>query len=808
MSFGSQQTRTSGFGQDVEGDHGDMPQLDPPAQYTNPLPSAAARESTTVQPVYTNPLQSAPARPSTVQPPREGDSDAPSGILPANEFFKSNAFRAFAEANYAGDDYKTSRLTTNNIGEAKSLPIYQMMLAGNYNDFEELKKYEVEDNDVHPDFTSFIITFARSMNQAAGRTQTGGNMGRNSNLSNMTREMREFYRAHTRSSNNQMGGGVDQWESESSQGYDMDSIRNSLPLLPDEKGRSVWLRQTDGSIVPLTNDRVNRNVFRELYNNCSSGVNSCQNIVPFPSTTKQEWNAVPFPSTAKQEWNLSPRSIVDQVLRSSCQTSSSKPKQSDGPNTFDGEFWDMNYNRWVRDGTGKLFRVSSDGKTVIPCDDDQFLQADCPLGTSGNRELGTNGNREQCSNFLACIFNNPKNFRQCIEDYKDSNIFEIANNDLNINPGVAAKIIDIFEVPTPSRYNPMYGKHIIEPSYNEWVQTVGRTLPESVQKYVQTVCNFLRNNPAILNEDIKGTVPGQQLQTLPQEFGFYTKLGKKYYQNPLPNTVQGLSYGSEFLLRSAKAIPFAVQPPNIDALSQFPATFNSVGYMAPGPGFVMSGGGGGVMGAQYGGQIPSVIGNLKQKLIRLFEDLQKYNIVISRADREKIIKKIGDLEKEEQKINEFIKTLKIILELERFVKSLCPEKSKFSCNENTSGNQQTNNVRTLDFRQFKNPENLELLNFLRRNIGDYESSIYNSVSGLNEGTNNILHSYNDLIKTLTISNQNPQKNSNDDLVRVLQQALQQQQQQQPAQQAAQAQNPRDFVELAGGARRQNRYQRY
>ncbi len=95
-------------------------------------------------------------------------------------FGNSQQFAAFIQANNKDADYSRSVLNgPEDLATAENKEIFQMMLAKNYMDFRQLKDegvkegFAVKENDVHPDFTAFIINAALNLRQIDPREGNG-----------------------------------------------------------------------------------------------------------------------------------------------------------------------------------------------------------------------------------------------------------------------------------------------------------------------------------------------------------------------------------------------------------------------------------------------------------------------------------------------------------------------------------------------------------------------------------------------------------------------------------------------------------
>jgi len=132
----------------------------------------------------------------------------------------------------------------------------------------------------------------------------------------------------------------------------------------------------------------------------------------------------------------------------------------------------------------------------------------------------------------------------------------------------------------------------------------------------------------------------------------------------------------------------------------------------------------------------------------LFIDLQKGGLTIRQSDKDIITKKVGQLEMAEKKINDAVKVLRTLVNLQNFVKSF--GQVKF-------GGSQMSGQKTLSLDRVMS--NQELLQYLSTNAGDYESCVHKNIDFLNSGTLEILKSYNDLLLTLTTEKGNKQYQS-------------------------------------------------
>lgn len=520
---------------------------------------------------------------------------------------------------------------------------------------------------------------------------------------------------------------------------------DSLPILPKRAVRSLWYTGDDGTKVEITNDKLKLTTFQDIYNCVYYQLLGLKCAFPNLPTKL-------LPLVDNNKWRFYTSAVVKNIFDAECQGAVA-PNE---PGTFD-VFVDMpTQTRWLRDGeTKKLFKSGPDGKP-IPCD--QVDDKNC-FGS-----LNKIGNKQDCNDFIAnCLTGDPKNLGPCLERFKTSNMFEVSRQELeNMHPSVAKKILRTFgvEKTRQPKYNAYYQKQIVEPmSFEEWERDIlgqpakiPATIRESIEKtpglknYIRGVISFVRSNPTILNENL--TVPaGTLVQNGTVDIPAGTFLGdlkKKYYRNPLANTLQGLSYASRYLVADAKA--FAVQP----------STINLLGPSANGIMTTAGGMGGGSRGSYInmsgGGVFPgsaTCMGSVEQKLLNLFTDLSRNGLIIKPADQEKLQKQIGNLVDAERKINEFIKTLRIIVEMQKFVKAVGPTKT--DCEGRNFVPTAKGTIALDRVMSYKS-----LLEWLNRNAGAYESSIYQNINYLNEGTADILESYNSLVNSLLIKDGKPE----------------------------------------------------
>jgi len=463
---------------------------------------------------------------------------------------------------------------------------------------------------------------------------------------------------------------------------------------------------------------------------------------------EQKYRNFPIPIGYTNEKTVALKAgvIIKALINSQCQGDMGYSNDDNEEKTFEEMFDISTQNKWMRDeNTKELFKVGENGRR-IPCDETGF---DLEQGCAGSI-LGKGAQPQNCEYFVAnCLTSSPGNLADCLNRLKGKDMFKVSQRELQeMPPSIAKQILYVFKIGKgPAIYNPIYKSHVSEPQpYKDWAETVLPSLPHDVQRaingnkdlqnYLQGVIAFVRSNPAILNENL--TIPANYLtqgsSTVVEDNKYMQALGRKYYENPLINTPMGKMYDSHFMVREIRAFP--VSPTNMNFIGPYSnGQLSTTGSMVGGPGSMINMTGGGTSSRQS-----FVFTSMKQKLFDLFADLERSGLDIKHSEKKAIEKKICELENVEMVINELLRSLRTIVELQKLVRTM--DRS------GTNYNRDFRQPKTLDLRSVLS--NKESLEHLRESEIKYETSLAQNIGYLNNTTKEILEAYDALITSMTV----------------------------------------------------------
>jgi len=318
----------------------------------------------------------------------------------------------------------------------------------------------------------------------------------------------------------------------------------------------------------------------------------------------------------------------------------------------------------------------------------------------------------------------------------------------NINPHIAKNILKVFKVKAVPRFDARYDATILEPmSYDEWVRdiwpselskelvTVLKENPQ-LQEYMRGVISFITENPAILNDHIK--LPEDSLLNkqglgvgADDKYMGAEGLKMQYFTHPLANSIQGYAYSAAVGLGDMGAETFR-RPYGLNFAQVYPnAILNMHGGMS-GAGTIMNMTGGGCGTRQYGGDFEQ----FRIHLESVINTAKRGGLHINRDDDVSIRNRIKTTEKTVHNVNEMVKTLALLVRCKKLAD--CFETNK-------SGGRFTNREISIE----KMMSNKELIQWLSKNIGEYENCINKNMEYVNQETYEMMRTFNDLINSIS-----------------------------------------------------------
>lgn len=382
---------------------------------------------------------------------------------------------------------------------------------------------------------------------------------------------------------------------------------------------------------------------------------------------------------------------------------------------------------YVRDSSG-LHRLV-DGKKVAV---EQF-QGRC-AGTLLNDE------GERCQQFVtSCLLEcDPEKLANCLNLLQDSDLFNVAETELHgMDPTAAVKVLATFGVEKT-----VEGGVVVPQSFGVWKANVLSKFKnggvkssilanKNLLNYLQGVIDFARRNPAVFPEN-KDKVFSRDANVPRVTDSSMSAIGKKFYVSPYPGSQEELIQNSRLLLASVEAPAFGYVPGNMMLASPYNAVVAPAVLGNPLVG--MRGGGNSVyedsVNRKYKRQ--ELSSNMMWVLMNSVKtDLEKSGIKLKDSDWNALEKGIGKLKGFENKFAHIYNMLKILSELSTFFRA--------------SGCGPSAPMREISISQVRN--NVDMLNYLEKNIGDLQSCLSSNLGDQNTLTNDMVRKFSALLET-------------------------------------------------------------
>jgi hypothetical protein len=531
-----------------------------------------------------------------------------------------------------------------------------------------------------------------------------------------------------------------------SEGSDVVMFAHTLPYLPTKLIGKLWYTDADGQRRSIENANLNQETLKTIYDQVykqDTTINPSHRPVINIEIGKQKMilpgdYLIVQPNT--DQWSLNLKSVVKNII--DCHNKSTK--------SYSGKIQNVLFDM----DTGMEWFSNSDGLyTIVDGKKLSYGEWKEKVGYNCENTLALDKNKissEGCEEVAKCILLSPDRLPECLKKLNSYDMFDVAQNGLSkLDPHIARDLLKVFHVNLvePSVADPRYGTPIIKPmSYNDWFDLVvnGQYLPkgwtndfkkvllknEALTNYVKGVIEFVKANPAILNEG--ANIPSKDLDELEDEQIIQlrnTRAGSiGHYTHPVDNTLAEFQFNSGFLLQTANAVAF--KPQLMDMNSPFTNGFIGDGSMEMN---TLNSMGGGAMPTEEGVAGPS-FAKAGSNLMSIVDDLRRSGLTFRQDTVKGIEEIITNLVMTEKKVNQLFKVLKMMKNLQSFVN--CHDNGKYA--GVTSG-------KVLNIEEIVS--NKDLLAYLNYNIGDYEKCIYTSMKYLNSGSQQILQSYFDIIQS-------------------------------------------------------------
>lgn len=581
--------------------------------------------------------------------------------------------KAFVTANYINGFDKTVN-TEENSELLYSTGLWHIMRCGNFN----TRKGECVEDDIHPDFTSFIIRTALFHRALEGKVAkpTYDNAGKEilkikDAIFNAWEHMKsdplkskaiQFYNTHVKLLEKVAGGSnwvalenPDKINSDlNNYRINLNKVKNeygifdkdkimfaeTLPFVPVGKNVIFQIGPSTYDKKVITNDNHKdflRKLYYAVYKNDLTSIGLEGNVFlgdinHFPR--QKGFDLVTEKLVARYLGKITPA-----IVESSMRATERKP--------FD-EIIDMVSGlKFYRKENGRLYGKNSDGTEVDYDDPSTFEKSQCFVHSAHCKDLTV----------ISCLLGNDIDLTGCVNVLKNKNIFDIAQSEVaKMHPKIALKLLEKFNIKIITKDS----VNMPQP-FDEWKKSGFLEFDSDLQKimlqnpklmeYLRNVILLLRENPAILNENY--TISGPKLPA--HLVG--TKMG--YTTNPIG---KDSFVASSVVMRNYTPAPFLPVIPMLSTTSYSPMFTSFTGYTPISTGSYMFspmsygrplfGGSNEVEDYMQKSELGKVSNahNLKKMFNAILNELKNDNILLEEADLKGINNVLDELEKLEKKI--------------------------------------------------------------------------------------------------------------------------------------------------------------
>lgn len=531
--------------------------------------------------------------------------------------------------------------------------------------------------------------------------------------------------------------------SKASQTSEMLMFAHTLPFLPVDKMGDLWYSDSNGNKKKINRGQFDASVLKKIYQTVYMGNNSVDlgkgTTIQLPTDLAQD---------DKKGWDHKLSGVVKNIIDFVNGGNNNRRRQRKSLE----EMLDLENNTvWFSDGQN-LFKRDQNGNMITYS---EFVKNgwDCKntLALNVGDDKSLSG---QCENVATCLLQSPERLEYCLSQYNSDEMFNVAQSEIKnkMDPHVAKKLLRAFNIGVTTATiidRNRNNMEIIQPiSFNQWVDTVlnsnqdppkgwSHKFRENLRKnqhllnYIRGIIEFIRANPAILNVDkfVSREVEKDQQITILNNNPAYSIGDYTWPNDQFSDDNAALKYNVGLLANTSGSI--------------FMPTPNTLGY-----GGIPAVVGTGIMSAvglstMNGGAITSEESanskynqDLGAYLKGLLENIKKSGLSFDMEDEMEIKQFCDQLVSTERRIREMVKVLETLQNLQNFVK--CYDNGRHS--GLTSG-------KILSLEEIVS--NRDLLAWINHNIGDYQNCVYRGMEYINEGSNQVLKSYNDLIQSVS-----------------------------------------------------------
>jgi hypothetical protein len=323
------------------------------------------------------------------------------------------------------------------------------------------------------------------------------------------------------------------------------------------------------------------------------------------------------------------------------------------------------------------------------------------------------------------------------------NMFDVAYRELELDPEVAKKILEIFGIGGRE----INGLFVIE-SVDDWIARVVNKMKQDVRDsiignsqlrdYLSGVVEFVNLHPVIMNEHIRSDTK------LDNDFIHEEdkRMKKQLYRMPRRGTTNEKFFAGERLCRYANYVD--ALPPVLTGMSTADIMTNTIrGQAAFGMGFVNPN----VFSAQWGGANPKVIegtletrfrnGDLDSDLLyglykTIFDDFERLGLPIKENDKNTLLGGLEKMRDNEIRLGKLYVMLRTLVDLLEFFKNSCCETLILP--------------REISIHDIKSRQ--EVIGFLKKAVCDMEDCISKNSQTQNSVCNNLVRHFGTLFQSL------------------------------------------------------------
>lgn len=497
----------------------------------------------------------------------------------------------------------------------------------------------------------------------------------------------------------------------------------TLPWIPTNNGQSRmgWYTAINGTVKSMTlqTDTIRR-IYNDLYKFGEFKINN--RTIDFPATYEQTLQIY-----ENKDFDINDMQIIFNTIQQAKMQSQSQPQPLNNVVQFEDLFEDLATNETFRRDENGLFKMENGVKVYAGL---------APINNCAGTNLNHSDNAQCVRIVRKCLIDGNKDeLAKCLDELRDSNLFDVAQKELQgIHPDVALQILKTFGVGGKS----INGVNVVE-SLNEWIDRVVRKLRDDVRDailtnrqlkdYISGVIAFVNANPAIMNHNMTEN----QIVNVPENEE--DQMGKKLFHKPSftknSNPKQlfaSISNGLNSYLGVSKYLPpslASMSSPNrysnviIGAHPMFSqVAFGQIGGANTGRLFEEK-----IEKRNASGEMGSAL--LEGLMNSVIRDLKDAKTPLRQQDIDAIKKGINQIKRNEEKLIELYVMMRTLVDLSDFFKASNP----------------TFNLQQKDISVHQIRSRADVIKYLQNSINDIENTLSKNVNSQQSACDNMVRTF-------------------------------------------------------------------